>query len=130
MNEEACNQFYKKKKALFTKQLRKTMTPTELMLWDELRNRKFKQLKFRRQVNIGPYIVDFLCKQHRLIIEVDGGIHAEQKEYDQDRDAYLLEKGYYVLRVKNENVTQDISLVMNEIYDSIFFRQSSPSPVQ
>lgn len=105
------------------------MTPTETMLWEMLRNRKFKGLKFRRQVNIGPYIVDFLCKQHRLIIEIDGKIHDYQKEYDQERDAYLQEHGYRVLRVTNREVIQNIDDVLQQIYNAIFLRQGSPSPV-
>ncbi|MDA0376482.1 MAG: DUF559 domain-containing protein [bacterium] len=55
------------RKCRFTKKLRRSMTPTETILWDRLRNKKFNGLKFRRQVNIGPHIVDFLCKQYKVV---------------------------------------------------------------
>ena len=89
MNEEAQYRLYKKRKCTFTKKLRRSMTPTEAILWEILRNRKFKGLKFRRQMNIGPYIVDFLCKEYKVALEIDGGIHDEedQKESPEDPQA-------------------------------------------
>jgi len=129
MDEDARHDWYKKRKCTFTKKLRRKMTPSETALWDVLRNREYRDLKFRRQVNIGPFIADFLCKQHMLIVEIDGSVHDDRKEYDEDRDLYLKEHGYSVLRVKNEDVSQDIDGVLLQIYNSIFSRRSSPSPV-
>jgi len=130
MNDEARNSIYKNRKSLFTKKLRQTMTPTETLLWNKLRNRGFKGIKFRRQVNIGPYIADFLCKQHRLIIEIDGSIHVDQKEYDQERDLYLSDRGYHVVRNSTTEVLGDIDSILQLISNSIFSKQSSPSPVR
>jgi very-short-patch-repair endonuclease len=67
------------------RQLRKEMTPAEQILWDRLRGRRFQGLKFRRQHPLGRFIVDFYCAEHRLVIELDGGIHRHQQEYDQAR---------------------------------------------
>lgn len=121
--------YRKMRKCRFTMKLRRKMTTTEILLWEKLRNRRFKGIKFRRQVNIGPYIADFLCKQHRLIIEVDGKSHDDKKEYDEKRDTFLNEHGYSVLRIKNEDVCNDIDDVLKKIYNSIYSQQSSPSPV-
>ena len=106
------------------------MTPTETVLWEQLRNRNYRGLKFRRQVNIGPFIADFLCMQHRLIVEVDGSAHDNQKKYDKERDGYLQENGYIILRVTNLDVYENINIVLEYIYQSIFERRSSPSPVR
>ena len=129
MDEDARHDWYKKRKCRFTKKLRKTMTPTEIILWEILRDRRFKGLKFRRQVNIGPYIADFLCIQHRLIVEIDGSSHDDRKEYDQDRDTYLQEHGYYVLRVTNRDIFEDIDSFLQQIVNAIHSKRSSPSPV-
>ncbi len=128
MDDETWYKLYRRNKCKFTKKLRRKMTPTESLLWEELRNRRFKNIKFRRQVNIGPYIADFLCKQHRLIVEIDGKSHDNRKEYDQNRDEFLRELNYSVLRIKNEEVWEDIDKTLSKIYDSIFPKRSSPSP--
>jgi len=103
------------------------MTPEEQILWEALRNRQCNNMKFRRQVNIGPYIADFLCLQHRLIVEVDGLVHnqAERKEYDQSRDEYLLNLNYRVLRITNDEIHQSLPCVIDRITKHIV----SPSPV-
>jgi very-short-patch-repair endonuclease len=67
------------------KELRKSMTNAEELLWQRLRNRNWRGLKFRRQCPIGPFIADFYCAQFRLVIEIDGGIHERQREADQAR---------------------------------------------
>lgn len=79
------------------------MTLAESILWKELRGRRLPY-KIRRQVPIGIYIVDFLCVECRLVIEVDGPIHETQQEYDQEREAVLRQKGYRVLRLMNDDV--------------------------
>lgn len=93
------------------------MTLTETILWEMLRNRKFKGLKFRRQVNIGPYIVDFLCKEYKVVLEVDGGIHetVDQKEHDLNRTIFLNECGYAVLRIHNEDVHINLKSTLKNI---------------
>ena len=72
-------------------------------------------LKFKRQKPMGRYIVDFVCVEQRLIIEIDGGQHAEQMAYDQHRDAWLRSQGYTVLRFWNNEVMQQLEGVLEQI---------------
>jgi very-short-patch-repair endonuclease len=91
------------------------MTPAELVLWGKLRNRQLKGLKFRRQHPIGRLIVDFYCPAYRLVVEVDGGIHEKQLAEDQERDQWLTEPGYQVIRVTNKEVERDLETVLQRI---------------
>jgi very-short-patch-repair endonuclease len=99
------------------KELRKSMTLAEKILWEKLRNSKLNGLKFRRQHPLDIFIADFYCHQKRLIIELDGGIHdtSEQKEYDDGRAFELEEKGFKILRFKNEEVLNNIEGVLSRI---------------
>lgn len=72
-------------------------------------------LKFKRQKPIGNYIVDFVCLEHRLIIELDGGQHAEQISYDQRRDAWLRGQGYRLMRFWNNEVMEQLDGVLEQI---------------
>ncbi len=133
MNDDAKERLYRKNKMRFTKKLRRRMTPEETILWELLRNRRSRGVKFRRQVNIGPYIADFLCKEKRVIIEVDGGIHEtrDQREHDEARDMYLHELGYSVLRIKNEDIYNDIQQTLQRIHRFLQnTQQTIPSPPQ
>ena len=100
----------------FARENRKNMTLAESVLWEELR---FGYLghKFLRQHIIGDYIVDFLCRDDGLIIEVDGGYHSErsQQENDEERTAWLESQGYSVIRFSNEEILHDIESVLKEI---------------
>lgn len=80
------------------RKLRQTSTTPEVKLWQHLRNRRFMGLKFRRQFPIGPYVVDFVCLSHKLVIELDGGQHVQQLDYDNQRTEYLEHFGFRVLR--------------------------------
>ena len=97
--------------------MRSDMTDEERKLWRELRGRRLKGLKFRRQLPIGPYIVDFACPDHRLIVELDGGGHSAsgQAEYDVKRTEYLKSEGWTVLRFWNHEVTRDIGQACDQI---------------
>jgi very-short-patch-repair endonuclease len=75
----------------------------ERALWTLLRSRRLEGLKFRRQVPIGRYVVDFLCLRHRLIVETDGP-HHEDSLHDQERDAWLRGQGFRVLRFVNKDI--------------------------
>lgn len=97
------------------RQLRDRETPMEKLLWKKLRNRRFHELKFRRQVPIGPYIADFYCFEKQLIVEVDGWIHAYQKEYDERREEYLRKEGYMVIRVENKLVRNWLPIALEKI---------------
>ena len=99
------------------RKLRQKLTPAEKTLWERLRNRKFKRLKFRRQHPIDRYIVDFICIEKKLVIEVDGGIHqkAEQIEYDRKRTADLEGFGLKIIRFSNEEILNNVFGVLKKI---------------
>ena len=103
------------KRVIFVKSLRRDQTPEEQVLWNMLRGRKFRRLKFKRQVPIGRFVVDFLCPWHRLIIEVDGPIHEKRRDYDAERDVWLRGKGYKVLRFENREVRRNLMDVLHRI---------------
>ncbi len=105
--------------------LRKEETVAEKILWISLRNRQFQGLKFRRQHGIGPFVVDFYCNQWKLIIELDGEIHNEPEiqRYDCERQTYLEDAGYLVLRIQNEVVITNLDEALrriSEILPSIY----------
>jgi very-short-patch-repair endonuclease len=109
------------------KKLRKNMTDAERLLWQHLRNRELGGYKFRRQRPIGPYIVDFVCLEKKLVIEVDGGQHAGQMESDAERSDYLKEKGYRVMRFWNNEVLKKTESVLTVIL-SFLDESVTPSP--
>ena len=97
------------------KALRKRMTDAERLLWRHLRNRELGGYKFRRQYPLGPYIIDFICLEKNVVIEVDGGQHGENEELDIQRSAYLNKMGYRVFRFWNNEVLQETEAVLNTI---------------
>jgi very-short-patch-repair endonuclease len=97
------------------RELRKTPTDAELKLWSHLRLRQVRGYKFRGQHRLGRFIVDFVCLEKKLIIEVDGGQHDEMKLYDAKRDKWLEDKGSKVLRFWNNEVLLDIEIVLDVI---------------
>ena len=107
--------------------LRTAQTEAEQRLWYHLRAHRFMKLKFKRQKPIGRYIVDFVCHEMNLIIEVDGGQHQENAEYDRARDAWLRKQGFVVLRFWNHEVMQQMEDVLEVIRVSVE-RALSPGP--
>ncbi len=101
----------------FSKNLRKKMTPWETKLWRYLRAKRVWNYKFKRQVPIGDYIVDFCCQKKKLVIELDGGGHSDAfaKTQDQRRGAYLESKGYTILRFWNNEIDKNIEGVLDTI---------------
>ncbi|MEQ8400088.1 MAG: endonuclease domain-containing protein [Roseitalea porphyridii] len=95
-----------KEKLAFARAMRADPTPAENRLWQVLRGRRLGGLKFKRQEPMGPYIVDFVCHDKRLIVEVDGGQHSESAQ-DRIRDGHLESSGYRVLRFWNDEVMQN-----------------------
>src|SRR5271170_7831820 len=83
--------------------MRRGSTEAERKLWHALRDRRMQHVKFRRQAPIGPYVADFLCIEHRLIVEADGGQHSEST-INTVRDAWLARNGYKVLRFWNHEI--------------------------
>ena len=96
-------------------ELRRESTDAERTLWVLLRSRRFDGWKFRRQVPVGHYIVDFVCFDARLIIEVDGGHHQEQVKYDEERTRWLTGEDFRVLRFWNNQVLAEIEPVQEAI---------------
>lgn len=97
------------------RELRKNQSDAEKKMWSLLRNRQLDDYKFRRQYVIGPYIVDFCCFESKLVVEVDGGQHVQQFNYDRDRTEYLTSKNYRVLRFWNHEVLQNSNSVLEAI---------------
>jgi very-short-patch-repair endonuclease len=96
--------------------LRRKPTDAETMLWSRLR-KDVRGVRFRRQHPVGSYIADFACVRVRLIVEIDGATHSAdaEREYDARRDRYMRTRGWYVLRVQNE----DIYAALGDVVDSI-----------
>ena len=106
--------------------LRKNMTGAEQLLWRGLRKRQLNGFRFRRQHPIGKYIVDFVCLEQKLIVELDGGQHLEQQRYDIQRDDWLRSQGYTVLRFWNNQVMNELDQVLEAILNILPPSQSSP----
>ena len=108
--------------------LRNNMTSPEVLLWHYLRRNQLSGHRFRRQHPIGRYIADFACIEQRLIIELDGGQHTEQREYDRQRDAYISSRGYRILRFWNDDVLKDMDAVLEEILRTIETADGQTAP--
>ena len=106
--------------------LRQSQTDAERTIWQRLRDRRFLGLKFRRQVLIGPYIVDFICCEVSIGIELDGGQHNEcaVKQYDARRSVFLEAQGLRVLRYWNSDVLQNMGQVLEDIRQVVAERKS------
>jgi very-short-patch-repair endonuclease len=97
------------------RRLRREMTDSERVLWSRLRRNQIGGLHFRRQHVIDGFIVDFYCRKVNLVVEVDGGIHNNQIEYDQIRDEIFTSQGIYILRIPNKRIEEYIDGVVEEI---------------
>lgn len=113
------------KKRIFARNLRNNLTPQEQKLWNILKNRQFHNLPFRRQYIIGNYIVDFVCRHLKLVIELDGGQHNLNDNilYDNERSKFLEKLGYRVIRFWNNDIDENIGGVYETLEQAI-----SPHP--
>lgn len=104
-----------------SKQQRKSQNPWEAKLWYYLRAKRFQDFKFRRQVVIGPFIVDFYCHKLKLIIELDGGQHNESinKIKDIQRQRYFADQDYTVLRFWNNELDENLDGTLDMIYKAL-----------
>ena len=116
------------------RQLRITMTDTERRLWSALRGRRLQGYKFRRQHPLGPFILDFACVEHRLVIEADGGQHVESDD-DRRRTAWLERRGWRVVRFWNNDILANPEGVQEVIWETLESsarwkraRRQGPSP--
>src|SRR4051794_40133214 len=116
-------------KRAHAKRLRSNMTDAERRLWYRLRAHRFAGLKFKRQAPIGPYIVDFICFENKLIIELDGGQHAGSAR-DCTRDAWLTKEGYRVLRFWNDDMLKRTSAVLEIIAHAASASEGTPLPAR
>lgn len=114
----------------FARALRTESTDVERLLWRHLRARRFAGYKFKRQQPIGPYIADFVCFNAKLVVELDGGQHAERTDEDARRDAWLRSQGFDVLRFWNTEVIEEpeavLSLILEKLSGAL---QGHPSPL-
>lgn len=110
------------------KQLRKNMTDAERHLWQKLRAKQLFGYKFRRQHPIGHYVVDFVCLEQKLILEIDGSQHFEKACKDADRTKWLNLQGYKVIRFWNNQVLQETDSVLGEILRYLSTPPPQPSP--
>jgi very-short-patch-repair endonuclease len=106
--------------------LRKSMTDAERRLWRSLQRRQLDGLKFRRQHPFGDYVIDFVCLEAKLAVEVDGGQHAEDEIKDAVRTKYLERAGFRVLRFWNHDVLRDTESVVEAILAAL--ADSTPPP--
>ena len=113
----------------FARDLRKGQTDAETKMWSLLRDRRLAGKKFRRQHPIPPYIVDFYCHEASLVIEIDGGQHAEDRRRDKKRIEFLERKGLRVIRFWNNEVLQETEAVLQAIWDTLHDEPSPPPPL-
>jgi very-short-patch-repair endonuclease len=107
--------------------LRKNMTPTEQLLWERIKGKKICGVRFRRQHPIDIFIVDFYCHAALLVIELDGKIHLQQKEYDEGRTAEIEKFDIEVIRFTNQEVETDIESVIKLISEKVEYRLKNKS---
>lgn len=110
------------------RQLRRDQTDAEQTLWARLRDRQLCGAKFRRQHPIGPFVTDFCCPKRKLVVELDGGQHAEEIAADQKRSRFLEAQGYRVLRFWNNDVLSDTASVLERIAEVLGDPHPSPLP--
>jgi len=109
--------------------LRKNQTDAERKLWRRLRARELCGFKFRRQYPIAPYIVDFICVEKRLIVEIDGGQHATINEADGLRTRFLNDRGYRVIRFWDNEALLDTDVVLGAILEALNNSHPHPGPL-
>jgi very-short-patch-repair endonuclease len=117
---------FKQRNTLRAKELRNQASPAERLLWTALSNRKVAGHKFSRQMPIGPYFADFLCRAARLVVELDGFSHDTRQDYDRRRDHFMQQQGYVVLRFTNDDVMQNLDGVTRAI--AIALGDAGPPP--
>jgi very-short-patch-repair endonuclease len=111
------------------RRLRQEQTDAERKLWFRLKDRRLRGLKFRRQAPIDRYVVDFCCEASRLVVELDGGQHAQRSVEDAQRTAALEARGYLVLRFWNNDVHQNIDGVLQTIVNTLRPVPPHPNPL-
>ncbi len=108
----------KDKRIALARQLRKNYTPAEMILWGKIRSRQINNVKFRRQQEFGPYILDFYCHDIGLVVEVDGDVHAlkDQIVRDKVREQYLISKNLSVFRLTNNEIFHELDAALERLH--------------
>ena len=109
------------------RKLRRNSTDVERRLWHRIRDKQIDEFRFRRQRPIGRYIVDFICLEAKLIVELDGGQHATSDEYDKSRTAFLESLGYRVVRFWNNEVTENMDGVLQRLHENLLRSRTNPT---
>ena len=117
-----------RQKTEFAKTLRAGMTDAERKLWYYLRANRFEGIKFVRQKPIGPYVVDFCCYSEKLVVELDGGQHYQQIEWDTRRTAFVNREGYRVIRFSDTDTLKNTIAVLEQIRKALYEKPFLPSP--
>ena len=112
----------------YARGLRRRQTDAERRLWARLRDRRLFGVKFVRQMPVGPYVVDFCCRERKLIVELDGGQHAAQAAYDARRTVFLVEQGYRVLRFWDNEALGNRDGVLQRVAEALGSPSPRPSP--
>jgi very-short-patch-repair endonuclease len=117
---------FKPRNTARAQELRNQATPAERMMWRVMNKRQIAGYKFSRQMPIGPYFADFLCREATLVVELDGYSHDLQQDYDTRRDAYMADQGYTVIRFTNTDVLGNIDGVVQTI--ALALAETGPPP--
>jgi very-short-patch-repair endonuclease len=115
-----------KRTSPLAKRLRRNQTDAERVLWFRLRDRRLAGWKFKRQVPIDRFIVDFFCADGKVIVEIDGGQHDEDRERDADRTKLLEAMGYIVLRFWNNDVMRNLDGVLEVVLEAVSQQRFGP----
>jgi very-short-patch-repair endonuclease len=118
---------FKPRNTARARELRREATPAERLLWTALSNRKVAGHKFSRQMPVGSYFADFLCREAKLVIELDGYSHDMRQEYDGRRDAFMAGQGLTVLRFANDDVLNNLDGVLTLISETVR-KAATPHP--
>ncbi len=118
---------FRKRPTARAQQLRRHMTAAEALLWPHLSRRQLDGFKFSRQMPVGPFICDFMCREHRLIIELDGGQHDWREAEDARRTAYIEGQGFRLIRFWNNEVFEALDDVLRRIGEAL--TQAHPRPL-
>ena len=121
---------YNPKLKELARELRKNMTLSEVLLWNELKNKSMLEYDFDRQRPIDNYIVDFYCKELSLAIEIDGDTHIYKYDYDDERQRELEKLGVHFLRFEDIEVKKNMRNVVRVIEDWILKNKPTPNPSQ
>jgi len=106
-------------KKVFARQLRKDQTKAEKIVWEQIRNRRFKGLKFRRQHVIEGFVLDFYCPEIKFGIEVDGGIHRKRKDYDKLRQQVIESEDITMIRITNKELKERNRSIIDKLKETI-----------